>query len=290
MISKMKLLSGLGLLALVSQGCSSNSAAIDGHAGIDAPATGIDAPANHIDANVVVNIDAAPGTPDAATGATLGACPGVTSGSAPANLTIAGVTESVGFSGPAPAGGIKVTAFSTTSATALASMTSADTTGDFSLSVATGGTSIDGYLLGQVSGSLDTYVFPPAELSASLAGVPVITIATTILGALGGLSGVTQDNTKGVTLVAVLDSSGNPVSGAVVTSSPASTVRYSGNNGTPSSSATSTNTDGVAYMLNATPGCVNVTASLSGHAFTTAIIHVFPSSTAISLTQVIETN
>ena len=104
------------------------------------------------------------------------------------------------------------------------------------------------------------------------------------------IAGVTQTSTDGVVLVAVLDTSGNPVTGAVVTSTPSSTVRYNGSNGLPSSSTTgSTGSDGVAYLLNVPTGCVNVTATATtGVVYSTAIIHAFPSSEAISLTQVIQ--
>src|SRR6266550_4136474 len=76
---------------------------------------------------------------------------------------------------------------------------------------------------------------------------------------------------------------GTPVAGATVSSTPAGTVRYNAG-GVPSSTATSTADDGVAYIANVAAGDVTVKASASGHTLRQHVVNAHAD--AITLTQI----
>jgi hypothetical protein len=201
---------------------------------------------------------------------------------APASITIAGNVADESISGQTPLDGVAISAYpSQTSTTPLANATSAS--GAFSIVVGTGGVPLDGYLKASKSGELDTYLYPNAPLAVSSSGLSVVMLTSSTYGFLAIGGGVTQDDTKGDLAVVVLDCNAQPVSGAIVMTSPAGTVRYSGSAG-PSASAVATSTDGLAYVFNVAAGDVTVSAtagsvSLRSHhlvsragAFTTTLV------------------
>jgi hypothetical protein len=65
----------------------------------------------------------------------------------------------------------------------------------------------------------------------------------------------------------VVDSANNPIAGATVSSTPAGTIRYNGANGFPTSGATATASDGLAFVFNVTAGTVNISAAKAGSTF-----------------------
>src|SRR5258705_537628 len=85
---------------------------------------------------------------------------------------------------------------------------------------------------------------------------------------LPGIDGGGQEMGKGVVGMAVLDAAGTGIEGAEVSSTPAAArYRYMESNGFPSSSATATAADGVAFMFSVPPGQVTITATKSGLTF-----------------------
>jgi hypothetical protein len=78
---------------------------------------------------------------------------------------------------------------------------------------------------------------------------------------------------KGLIGLAVLDANGMPVAGATISSSPAAgAYRYTGSNGYPSGSATTTSADGVAFMFSVPSGPITVSASKSGMTFHSHVV------------------
>ncbi|MFN2572584.1 MAG: hypothetical protein ABR537_13395 [Gemmatimonadales bacterium] len=179
----------------------------------------------------------------------------------PATLAVTGQVESNALS-PAPLSGAAVAAFRTGDTTTLASGTS-NTPGFYSLQILTGGTPLDGYIRLTHSGYLPTYGYPPRPLVAD-ATENVLMITSTEMGLLGAAAGVTQTAGKGFVAVIVEDCDGTALTGATVSTTPAGTVRYNTASG-PSSTATSTVSDGVAYVFNVTAGNVVVSATGGGH-------------------------
>lgn len=180
---------------------------------------------------------------------------------APATVVVAGQIRANALSPTALSGAI-ITAFRTGNATPLDADTS-DTPGFYSLSIATGGTPVDGYLQVTHSGQLDTYAYPSRPLFADLTS-NVLMPTSNELAFLGTAVGVTQAAGNGFIGVIVKDCNGTTVAGATVTTNPPGTVRYNSGS-TPSGSATTTSSDGVAYVFNVPAGNAIVQANAAGN-------------------------
>jgi hypothetical protein len=158
--------------------------------------------------------------------------------------------------------GANVAAFRTGDTTTLASATS-DTPGNYSLAITSGGTPVNGYLRVTENAHIPTYAYPAVPLATD-AIENVLMVTNSEFSLLASSAGVTPVAGDGFIGVVVKNCAGTPIAGATVTSSPAGTVRYNAG-GAPSSSATSTAADGVAYIANVAAGNVTMQATASGH-------------------------
>lgn len=183
---------------------------------------------------------------------------------------------------PAPLAGAYVFAFRTGDTTTLAADTST-TPGFYGLTIITGGTPINGYVRVTDSTHITTYAYPARPLAAN-DSVNVQMVTPTEFGLLAGAAGITPVAGDGFMGVIVANCQGAPLAGAHVTTSPAGTVLYNGLGGVPSSSATSTAADGVAYVANVAAGNVTVSATASGHTLRSHIVNARPD--VITLTQI----
>jgi len=188
---------------------------------------------------------------------------------APALIAVNGQIRANALAPNALSGAI-VTAFRVGDTTTLAADTS-DTPGAYSLNITTGGTPVNGYLRVTHSGQVDTYAYPARPLAANLT-TNVLMPTSNELTFLRSAVGVTQVAGSGFIGVIVKDCNGATVAGATVTTSPAGTVRYNAGS-SPSSSATSTSSDGVAYVFNVTAGNVTVMANAGGHALRQHVVN-----------------
>ncbi len=180
---------------------------------------------------------------------------------APATVLVAGQIRANALN-PSPLVGAIITAFRTGNATPLAADTS-DTPGFYSLSISTGSAPVDGYLRVTHSGQVDTYAYPSRPLFMDLA-TNVLMPTSNELTFLGMAVGVTQTAGNGFIGVIVKNCDGTSLAGATVSTNPPGTVRYNSGS-TPSSTATSTSSDGVAYVFNVPAGNVTVMANASGN-------------------------
>lgn len=177
-------------------------------------------------------------------------------------IDVGGVATEISAGGEEPVEGVVITLFS--AADAELGTATTDATGAYSVEVATGGTPITGYLRAIQKGYLDTYLYPPRPLAASTTAAAATMITSGTFDLLGSLAlGDAPADGMGHVVVVVVDCNDDPVQGAVVTSSPAGTVRYNAG-GFPSDTATATGADGIAYVFNLTPGTVSVDASFDG--------------------------
>ena len=144
-----------------------------------------------------------------------------------------------------------------------------DGSGNFTLTVTTNGQALDGYLDVTDAADVETFVYPPAPLSADYAGVPVQMITQATIGDLPILTGATQSASDGMIGLEITTAAGAKVSGATVTTTPAGSVFYDSNGGLPTTNAKqkTTNTDGVAFVLNVAAGSVTVMATETGDTF-----------------------
>lgn len=203
----------------------------------------------------------------------------------PAMVIVSGVVSEITAQGRVPTAGVSLSAFKEGGTTALATGTS-DASGNFSLSIPTGGVALDGYVLAHIPNYMDTYLYPPAPLTADRT-VPVFILKPATFGAAGALAQVSQTAGKAWIGVQAIDASDMTVGGVVVTSTPAGTVRYNGANGLPTNAAgaTMTQMDGIAYIFNATPGTVSVSAAKSGATFHTHNVNARADQITLTLIQ-----
>jgi hypothetical protein len=159
-----------------------------------------------------------------------------------------------------------------------------NTPGFYALTIPTGGTPVNGFLKLTKSGYLPTSAYPSRPLAADTV-TNVLMITSSDFGLLSGAVQVTQTAGNGFIGVVVKDCNGNPLAGATVSVSPvgSSSVRYNSGS-TPSSSATSTSADGVAYVFNVTAGNATVQASAGGHTLRQHIVNA--RADAITLTEI----
>ena len=181
---------------------------------------------------------------------------------APASINVAGrITANLSSPGPVPHA--YVYAFRSGDSTHLAGDTT-DTPGNYSLTIATGGTPVNGYMtVSDSNHHLDTFVYPAVPLAGDLTQ-NVLMVSGNEFTVLAAAAGITPVSGDGFIAIVVRNCQGTPVAGAMVSSNPAGEVRYNAG-GLPSSTATSTSTDGVAYIANVAPGNVTVQATASGH-------------------------
>ena len=187
-------------------------------------------------------------------------------------VTISGTASEVSQSGQTPLAGVKIEAFRNANETTPIATTTTDAQGNYSLTVQTNGEVIDGFLKATKTGYKDTYLYPPYAIMMDFSGGSVLMLTQQTWDTLDNLTNANQMDGKGVVALIVTDGM-NPVGGAMVSSTPAASpapARYNATVGTltlPSSTASMTHTDGVAYLFNLPPGQVTVSATKTGSTF-----------------------
>ncbi len=139
-----------------------------------------------------------------------------------------------------------------------------DGSGSFGFTFNTNGTPADGLdLLASASGRADTYFYPSRPVTDDI-DTELALLSTNEVMALALGAGVQFDSSHGAALLTVDDCNAAPLAGAVVSTSPAGTVRYfDGVN--PSMTATSTDIGGVTLIAGLPPGQVTVSTTVQNH-------------------------
>ena len=172
---------------------------------------------------------------------------------APPSVTLTGVVTEISMTGGGePMSNAKLALYPAEGE--VVTTTTSDAQGNYSMSVPTGGTPFDGYVLANGSGELVTYAFPsrPFDSNTELA-ITMITQQTLMLAA--EVANVPIMNNTAQFAIVIVDCNGTPLSGATLTSSASamSSVRYA-SGGLPSPSATSTDASGEVFVFNVAPG------------------------------------
>jgi len=161
--------------------------------------------------------------------------------------------------------------------------------GTFSISVNATGAGINGYLKATTPGTgqnayKDSYLYPPATLTANYSGVPVYVLKVSTYNLVNSSFVLNNNQSAQNGWIALLlqDAAGAPVAGATVTSTPMGQVNYNASN-LPSTSATATAADGIAYDTNITAGTVTVKAAKPGTSFAMHSIKVRPDVVTLTL-------
>jgi len=187
-------------------------------------------------------------------------------GGIPDTITISGTAVEQTQTASTPLAGVAISGYTVSDDNTAIATATTDAQGNYSLSVPTHGAPVDGYLKATKSGEVDTYLYPPAPMTADFPMAPVNMVSTsnysTLRSFIGGTAG------KGLVIALVVDAGGQPVAGATVSSSPASAKYvYMDANGNPFST-TATAADGISFMIDTPPtGTVTVSAAKSGATF-----------------------
>jgi hypothetical protein len=209
-------------------------------------------------------IDAAPSGPDAKQ--FLDGPPTMT-----VMVTVSGTAEEIAASGSTPLAGVTIEAFRNANETTPIGTTTTDAQGNYSLTVATNGEAIDGFLKATKTGYKVTYLYPPYPLMMDFNMASVFMVTQATYDTLSNVADADQMPGNGVVALIVTDGA-MPVAGAKISSTPAAspTARYNamvGNLTLPSATATETFTDGIGYLFNLPPGQVTVSATKTGMTF-----------------------
>jgi hypothetical protein len=180
---------------------------------------------------------------------------------APNPITVSGQARADFFS-PTGLSAALVAAFATGSADSIG-LDTTDAGGQYSFTLATGGVPLNGYVRVSKGGYVTTYGYPAVPLAANTVQSLLVPTSAEI-DLVEFATGVTQAAGNGLIGVVVADCDGTPIQGATVAVNVSGTVRYNSGS-TPSSSATSTAADGVAYVFNVAAGDVIVSATGGGH-------------------------
>jgi hypothetical protein len=180
-------------------------------------------------------------------------------------VTVSGRATAPSMTGSMPLTGVVITAYRNADEATPLAMTTTDGNGDYTITIQTMGESIDGYLKATRTGYLDTYLYPPFPLMMDYSNASILMVTEGTYGTLSTLAQGDQQVGKGLVGLVVTDGTA-PVAGAIVTSTPATPgmTKYNAMVGSfvlPSATATSTYTDGVAYLFNVAPGQVTVSAT-----------------------------
>jgi hypothetical protein len=197
---------------------------------------------------------------------------------APALVNLSGQVRT--YTGSAISGAA-VVAFRVGNATALDS-TNTNTPGNYSVGITTGGTPVDGFLRVTDGTHLPTYAYPAVPLATDVTE-NVLMVSSTEFGVLAAAAGITPQAGKGFVGIVVKNCQGTAIAGAKVTTSPAGEIRYSAG-GLPSSTASATDSSGVAFVANVTAGNVTIMATASGHTLRQHVVNA--AADAITLTEI----
>jgi hypothetical protein len=183
---------------------------------------------------------------------------------APQMLTVTGQAQTVMGTSTVGLMGATIEAYRNGETTPLATTTSG-ANGDYSLTLTTDGTAINGYLKGTSATRLDTYLYPPKPLAMDRMNATVLIVTQQTLNLLGTLGGTSQMATKGFIGVRILDATGAGVPGVTVTISPmgAADIIYAVNN-LPNGNATMTDSSATVFIANTDVGEIMVDASGGG--------------------------
>jgi len=200
---------------------------------------------------------------------------------APDPVVISGVADTVnGSFSVVTASGVKVVAEGS-DGTALGSAVT-DGSGTYSISLPTGGHALDVHLAATKSGDRNSTLYPATTLYESTSAGDIVIISQSDFNLLVSVAGAQQSSNNGAVGVIVLDCEGNTLSGATVDIPGGDVIYVAG--GSPSSSATATDSEGVALVFNVPPGDATLSASVGGM---TLRSHVVQSTAGVTTTAAI---
>lgn len=187
-----------------------------------APACGDDGGASP-DAQVVIIPDAAPDAPsippDAPAPTYDFSCMGnAAPTTAPDPLTISGTAQDINIASMSLVAVemATVTAHQAANDAVIGTPSVTDVNGDWSITAASGGIPVDGYVEARKATHRTTRVYPPSPLSANFTGVPILLLSNSNFSFVANFAGVTQMMTHGAIGLVAVDCANTPVQGATI--------------------------------------------------------------------------
>jgi hypothetical protein len=190
----------------------------------------------------------------------------------PMSIAISGTASERGLSGETNVSGATMALYAVSNETTPITMATTDAQGKYTLTVMTNGMVLDGFIKATKNGYVDIYMYPAAPFIADDMEASVNMLTPSNKDFLNNLAGGGQMAGKGMIGLQVRDNAGNPVAGATVSSTPASGAYKYTSGDLPSSTATMTSADGVAFMFNVPSGPITVSASKAGMTFKSHVV------------------
>ncbi len=265
--------------ALLLAGCASDDEGESTNADASAPGS--------VDASNTASVDAGPPRPDATPGPDGGpaalACAGETLPPTVANppITISGSVKSVAtIAGPETLSvSAKLSALQISNNSLIVSADSVvgSGTNTFSLVDPQGAAApLAAYVKATAPGHVDTYLYPPYDIYENFTNALFLMFGDDLWTLVPAVAGVSKTDGTGVIMIIVADCDQEAVGGAKVSISPdVGVIRYSGDNGLPSSALTQTQGQGLAFIFNVPPGEYTVDAVRDGVSFREHTVETF---------------
>jgi len=219
---------------------------------------------------------------DAPSGGSVDAPSGPGPGGGGSTITITGTAVERTATAMKPVSGATIAAYQNGNDATPVVTTTSMADGTFSLSVPASGGPLDGYLKATKTDLKDTYLYPPAPISADTVA-PVNMISPDTLNLLVFLAIGANNQQAGKGLIALIVVNGatatsTPIAGVAVTSIPAASATiYNGANNLPDRAANGTGADGTAFLFNvASDANVTVSATKTGSTFTSHSVKAWP--------------
>lgn len=209
-------------------------------------------------------------------------------GPVPSTIVVTGTAVEIDSSGSNPVAGVLIEAFRNSDENTVVTSAMSDAQGNYTLTITTNGTALDGYLKATFGGLIDTYLYPPFALAEDFDGASINMISTGTRSLLTSIitCNDSQESSNGMIAMLVYDAADMPVMGAVISSTPAaSSDCYNGpNGGLPNDDNMATAEDGIGYLFNVT-GQVTVSATASGLTFPSHQVTARPNTLTTTLIQ-----
>jgi hypothetical protein len=218
-----------------------------------------------------------PGPSGGGADAAIDSSPGGGSGSGGPTIKITGKAVLLSTDGTAAAvSGATISAYATTDeATAVATAMSG-TDGSYTLTVPAGAP-LDGFLKGTSKDNADTYLYPPAALTADFAGADINFVLSTQIGLLPVLGGGAIGSSAVALEVVESAATRDGVADATVDAAPkpgTAKVVYADANGVPDRTGGKTLGNGRAFIFGLADGAATISATKTGVTFKPTTIKV----------------
>lgn len=149
-----------------------------------------------------------------------------------------------------------------------------DESGDFAITLTTGGEPLDVFLRTEHPAFVTTHRFLPYPAAADAADLIVPIIDPGLYGSLPNSADVEQDPGNGVMLVVPFDCDGNRLEGATVTASEGQ-LFYAADTRLPDPTLTFTGAEAITWVFNVPPGTVDVAAAVGADSLRSQTVEVF---------------